>query len=179
MAKKRPPKTPRAKQPSQREASAPSGKGNVAGASKLRLESPELGQSLCARMGQLVGQPIRSEMDLVVMVTTGLPAKSVGTLKQAVELDTELVAPETTLRRRIQEKRPLSTDESERMIRIARITSLAERLFDDRELAHAWMNAPARYIDGAEPITPMALSATDPGARLLESIILRTEYGMF
>lgn len=136
-------------------------------------------QTLYARMGQLVGHRVTSESDLVALVTTGLSPKSVGTLKKAVDLDTDLVAPETTLRRRLQENRPLSTDESERIIRIARITSLAEGLFGDRELAHEWLNTPAEFLPGRDPLTPMALASTDPGARLLESLILGTEHGMF
>ena len=135
--------------------------------------------SVYARMGQLVGEDVKSEMDLVVLVTTGLSARSVGTFRKALDLDTALVATETTLRRRLQENRPLSVDESERMIRIARITSLAENLFADQALAHEWLSTPAEFLPGCPSITPMALSATDPGARLVESLILRTEHGLF
>jgi len=135
--------------------------------------------SVYARMGELVGQQVNSEMDLVVLVRSGLPAKSIRTLKDALGLDTELVAPETTLRRRLQDNKPLTTDETERMIRIARITSLAEALFEDKDAAHAWLNTPAQYLRGEPAISPIALSSTDPGARLVESMILRTEHGLF
>lgn len=131
------------------------------------------------RIGQLVGATVRSETDLVVLVREGLSPKAVGTLKQAVDLDTELVAPETTLRRRLQENRPLSVEESERMIRIARITTLAEDLFGDRALAHDWLRTPADFLPDSPAISPMALSATDSGARLIEAIILRAEHGLF
>jgi len=108
-----------------------------------------------------------------------LPAKSIRTLKDALGLDTELVAPETTLRRRLQDNKPLTTDETERMIRIARITSLAEALFEDKDAAHAWLSTPAQYLRNEPAISPIALSSTDPGARLVESMILRTEHGLF
>ena len=154
----------------------PAAEGAAPQAVTLRAPKPT---SVYARMGQLVGEDVKSEMDLVVLVTTGLSARSVGTFRKALDLDTALVATETTLRRRLQENRPLSVDESERMIRIARITSLAENLFADQALAHEWLSTPAEFLPGCPSITPMALSATDPGARLVESLILRTEHGLF
>jgi len=136
--------------------------------------------SLYARIGQLVGEKVDSEMDLVVIVRAGLPATSVHALKEGLgHFDTELIAPETTLRRRLQDNKSLTVDESERMIRVARITALAEQLWGDRGTAHQWLNAPGKFVRDAAPISPVALAATDPGARLIETILLRIEHGLF
>jgi putative toxin-antitoxin system antitoxin component (TIGR02293 family) len=131
------------------------------------------------RMSRLLDQPLRSESDVVRMVDAGLPAAAFTQLTTALNIGPELIASESTIRRRVQENQRFTTDESERMVRIARVHALAAELFGDDAAARAWLNAPAAYVHGAAAVTPYKLSVTDAGARLVEDMLLRTAHGVF
>jgi putative toxin-antitoxin system antitoxin component (TIGR02293 family) len=135
--------------------------------------------TLFDRMGRLLDQPLRSESDVVRMVDAGLPAAAFTQLTTALNIDHGLIAPESTIRRRVQDNMRFTTDESERMVRIARIHALAVDLFGDETAAQAWLTAPAAYVPGAAAVTPYKLSVTDAGARLVEEMLLRTAHGVF
>ena len=130
-------------------------------------------------MGRLLDQPLRSESDVVRMVDAGLPAAAFTQLTSVLNIDHGLIAPESTIRRRVQDNMRFTTDESERMVRIARIHALAVDLFGDDAAAQAWLTAPAAYVPGAAAVTPYKLSVTDAGARLVEEMLLRTAHGVF
>jgi putative toxin-antitoxin system antitoxin component (TIGR02293 family) len=134
---------------------------------------------LYERMGELIGRPISGEGDLVHLTIKGLPVVAVDRLVKVLGIDAALVAPDTTLRRRNRDGQPLSADESERTLRLARITSLAENLFGNAERAHDWLRKPAAYLPDAMPIAPISLAATDAGARMIESLLLKVEHGLF
>lgn len=131
------------------------------------------------RMGRLLDQPLRSESDLVRAVDAGLPAAAFAQLTRSLDIDHGLIAPESTLRRRVQDNMRFTTDESERMVRIARVHALAVDLFGDEAAAQTWLNAPGAYVPGAAAVSPYKLSVTDSGARLVEELLLRTAHGMF
>ncbi|WP_190285839.1 antitoxin Xre-like helix-turn-helix domain-containing protein [Montanilutibacter psychrotolerans] len=135
--------------------------------------------SVFGRMGQLLGEHIESEFDVVKLVNLGLPSSALESLSDAIDVDYKLIAPESTIRRRLNEKQHFTVDESERLMRMARVTSMAEELFGDRSTASAWLSARANYLPDVEPISPLELSATDSGTRLVEAMILRTAHGVF
>ncbi len=130
------------------------------------------------RMGQLVGRKIESEADVLALVRKGLPARAALGFAEKRVVDPKLIAPESTLRRRVEHNQLLTVDESERMMRLARITSLAESLFGDEAKARAWLGAPRAFVSDEPPISPLALATTESGARIVESMLLRVEYGM-
>ena len=135
------------------------------------------------RMGQLVGRKIESEADVLALVRKGLPARAALGFAEKRVVDPKLIAPESTLRRRVERNHHpiltcLTVDESERMMRLARITSLAESLFGDEAKARAWLSTPRALVSGEPPMSPLALAITESGARIVESILLRVEYGM-
>jgi len=88
----------------------------------------------------------------------------------------ELVVPRRTLARRRQSGGKLSPEESDRAVRLARLTALAERIFGDDEKAHRWMRKPSPMLEGS---TPLALLQSETGAHLVEQTLYRIEYGMF
>ena len=87
----------------------------------------------------------------------------------------ELVVPRRTFARRLQTGR-LSLEESDRAVRLARLTAMAERVFGDFEKAHRWLRKPSPMLDGAVPV---ALLKSESGAHLLEQTLHRIDYGMF
>ena len=134
--------------------------------------------TMYVRMGELVGQTIRSETDVLGVVRKGLPASAVFGFAREFTLDPELVAPSSTLRRRAGKNEALTVEESERLMRIARVTSLAEALYNDEERAKRWLGKPGAFVPGEPAISPLALAATEAGARIVESVIQRVAYGM-
>lgn len=87
----------------------------------------------------------------------------------------EYVVPRRTLARRRQSGERLSLEESDRAVRLARITALAERVFSDPATAYAWLREPSRTLAGA---VPLKLLRTETGAHLIEQTLHRIDYGM-
>ncbi len=68
---------------------------------------------------------------------------------------------------------PLVVD---RFNRFNRITQQAISLFEDTQKALQWLQTPKNSLSG---ITPLAALSTDEGARQVEEILYRTEYGIY
>ena len=78
-----------------------------------------------------------------------------------------------TLARRKAEGR-LHPDESDRLVRAARVFARAVELFEgDSKSARAWLSRPQSALGGA---TPLDYAATELGAREVENVIGRLEY---
>lgn len=82
------------------------------------------------------------------------------------------VVPKTTLERR---KSRLSTEESERTERIARLFVHAHRALGAEAEAREFMTTPHPELDGR---TPFDTGRTDLGARRVEAILNALEYGL-
>ena len=128
--------------------------------------------------GKLGVSRIRSDEDLAVLVEQRLPATAIRSLVRgglsAAEVY-QLVVPRRTLAHRIAKRQPLSRDESDNAVRVARIATMAERAFRDAGKAWRWLRKPKRRFEGK---APMEMLATETGARLVEETILPFEYGM-
>jgi putative toxin-antitoxin system antitoxin component (TIGR02293 family) len=86
-----------------------------------------------------------------------------------------LVVPRRTLARRRESGNRLSPEESDRAVRLARITAHAERVFGDDEKAHGWLREPSRTLGGT---IPLDLLRTETGAQLVEQTLHRIDFGM-
>jgi putative toxin-antitoxin system antitoxin component (TIGR02293 family) len=84
--------------------------------------------------------------------------------------------PERTLARRRSAGR-LAPEESERLLRISSVFEKAVELFDD-DVASAvqWLTTSKKALGGE---TPLRYAKTEPGAREVENLIGRLEYGVF
>jgi putative toxin-antitoxin system antitoxin component (TIGR02293 family) len=87
-----------------------------------------------------------------------------------------LVVPKRTLARRKAANEPLTVEETDKALRLARIAVQAERVFGAPEKAHRWLREPKRALQGE---TPLAYLASEAGARVVEEMLYRIEYGMF
>jgi len=86
-----------------------------------------------------------------------------------------LQIPARTLSRR-KSKGRFSPTESDRIVRIVRLIGDAIILFEgDVDAARTWLTSPNRGLGGA---TPLRFAATDLGARDVERLIGRLEYGI-
>ncbi len=88
----------------------------------------------------------------------------------------EIVIPQRTLARRKNSGEPLTVDETERALRLARIASEAARVFADPQKAARWLRKPNRALNAH---APMALLVTETGARAVEELLGQIDYGFF
>jgi putative toxin-antitoxin system antitoxin component (TIGR02293 family) len=65
---------------------------------------------------------------------------------------------------------------ADRFNRFNRITQQTIDLFEDTKKALAWLQTPKNSLAG---ITPLAALSTDEGAKQVEEILYRTEYGIY
>ena len=121
---------------------------------------------------------IRSDRDLAELVVRGLPATAIKSLVRGGLSDAEayrLIVPRRTLAHRVANHQPLSKDESDKAVRVARITARGEQVFGESERAWRWMRQPKRRFDGQ---TPIEMLATEAGARLVEEMIAQIDDGL-
>lgn len=142
-----------------------------------QVAAVDTGVSVLSCMSNVLGLKLVSELDALRLVTDGIQAKTYRHAARALRLKANLVAPESTVRRRLGRNARFSQEESERVLRLARIYAEAVGLFGDEDAALSWFTTPAEFIQGKPPISPMELSATDVGARWVESHIQRTAHG--
>lgn len=131
------------------------------------------------RMGRKLGtQALSSDSDLARLVEERLPLTTVEALSSSGLTDEEIytyILPRRTLVHRKSKREPLTHEESDRAVRIARISSLAEEVFGDDAKAGRWLRKAKERFSGR---TPMEVSRTEAGARLVEEMLLQLDYGM-
>jgi putative toxin-antitoxin system antitoxin component (TIGR02293 family) len=142
-------------------------------------ETPELQPRVLQRIQEILNTvPIRTDQDLVHVVEARLPTEAIDGLRRSGVTDDELyglVVPRRTLSHRRSRREALSQDESDRAVRLARTTALAEHVFGDAQRAWRWLRAPKRQFRGRSPVR---LLATETGARLVEELLYRVDEGM-
>jgi len=121
--------------------------------------------------------PLHSDRDLARLVEDRLPLTSVDSLTSHGISDEEIysfILPRRTLAHRKTRREPLTHEESDRAVRFARITSLAEEVFGNDAKASRWLRKPKSRF---EERTPLELLRTEAGARLVEEMLLQLDYG--
>ncbi len=142
-------------------------------------ETPIVQQSsLLKRVQEMLGvRRLQSEQDLVRLVEDGLATGAVDRLRRSGLTDDEiysLIVPRRTLTHRRARREALSQQESDRAVRLARIAALGEQVFGDSTRAWHWLRAAKRQFHGR---SPLHLTATEAGARLVEELLYRIDEG--
>src|SRR6266508_3501803 len=128
----------------------------------------------------VLGVKLQSSLDWIGMIREGIPAAAVesilraGRLSQS-ELAQALGIPERTLARRKREG-VLNSEESSKLLRLARVVSRANEVFDDPAAAVDWLKAPNVALRGNAPLN---LLDTDIGAESVLDTLGRIEHGVF
>ncbi|MCI4679843.1 DUF2384 domain-containing protein [Rhodoblastus acidophilus] len=86
----------------------------------------------------------------------------------------QVVLPRKTLANR-RKVGALTADQSDRLLRVARVIAAAEEVFGNAEKAHVWLRRPTTALDG-EP--PLDLLDTEEGAREVETLLTRIAHGI-
>ena len=93
----------------------------------------------------------------------------------ADELD-ELVIPKRTLARRRAQNEALTVEETDKALRLARISAEADRVFGDAEKSSRWLRKKSAALAGN---TPLALLKSETGARAVDDLLGQIDHGMF
>jgi putative toxin-antitoxin system antitoxin component (TIGR02293 family) len=107
-----------------------------------------------------------------------LPASAVKALARGGLSESEiyrLVIPRRTLAHRVAKREPLSQEESDRAVRLARVTAFAEQVFGEGERAWRWLRQSKKQFGER---SPLEVSGTEAGARLVEELLYQIDDGM-
>ncbi|AZO78713.1 toxin-antitoxin system antitoxin component family protein [Bosea sp. Tri-49] len=125
-----------------------------------------------------LGGPAASSRDLIAAVRRGFPVRTIEHVIESgrmtlAEID-ELVLPRKTLshRRKIG---TLTTEQSDRLMRAARVIAEAEVTFGSQDKAGRWLRRPTSALDGEKPL---ALLDTGEGAAQVEALLGRIAHGI-
>lgn len=153
--------------------------GKLPVAAEHEMSAQSLIDSVCEKLGgrRILGRDVASEGDLAAVVLAGIPLAAVAAVRKAGFSEREIerfVIPSRTRRHREARNEPLTVDESDRLVRLARIQALAEDVFVDPEKANKWLREPLGILDGR---TPLDLGRTEVGARIVEQLLGKIAWG--
>jgi len=122
----------------------------------------------------------RTALDWVSVIRQGISSTAVDRLAKTIrvtqsELAMTLGIPERTLARRKKEG-TLNSEESAKMVRLARVVERAKDIFEDMDASINWLKSPNSSLSGA---TPLSLVDTDIGAESVMDTLGRIEHGVF
>lgn len=108
----------------------------------------------------------------------GLPVAALDALIETgrltlAEIDRIVLPRKTLSHRRV--LGTLTPDQSDRLIRVARIIAAAEATFGSAEKAGRWLRRPTTALDGDKPID---LLDTSEGCRQVERLLTRIDHGL-
>jgi putative toxin-antitoxin system antitoxin component (TIGR02293 family) len=127
-----------------------------------------------------IGVKSKNIDDLIIKVKKGLPTSSFEKLRKKLGVSDNFLSqivniPKRTLTRRKQQGK-LNANESEKVLRIARLYDQALEVFEDQQAAEKWLKEPARGLGEA---IPLKYARTELGAREVERLLIRIEHGVF
>lgn len=126
---------------------------------------------------QVLRETVDSEADLARVVERRIPLKALASIRRhglsEAEIDRFIIAARTRRHRRAK-REPLTIEESDRLVRIARIQSLAEDVFGDEGKANRWLREELPILGRK---APLEVSRTEAGARLVEQILAKIDWG--
>ncbi len=119
--------------------------------------------------------------NLVEALQVGLPFQELQDLQAGLAVPTEKLAPmlgisKATFHRRKGDASKLSAAVSDRVVRYARLLGQAFKVFDSMEAANEWLNAPQIGLGGE---VPLDYAKSEVGAREVENLLGRIEYGVY
>lgn len=125
-----------------------------------------------------IGAVITTQFDLIRAVRAGLPVSAVHALVRSgrlsrVETD-RVVLPRKTLAHR-ERIGTLTADQSDRLLRVARVLAVVEEVLGNQETAHAWLRRANAALHGEAPLN---LLDTEEGAREVEVLLGRIAHGI-
>jgi putative toxin-antitoxin system antitoxin component (TIGR02293 family) len=118
--------------------------------------------------------------EVVERIQAGLPMSEFEALRSLLDLTGEELAEKLSISRSTLARRKkggrLDREESDRLVRFARLYARTLEVLGDEQSARAWLKTPARALGFT---TPLTFAETETGAREVENLLGRLEYGVF
>lgn len=116
---------------------------------------------------------------VIASVQKGLPMSDVSVLTEELGISFQALAKKlglskATLHRR-QKTGRLTADESDKAVRFARLLGKAVETLESKDAARRWLSSPQVGLGGAAPLD---YAETETGAREVENLLNRIEYGV-
>jgi putative toxin-antitoxin system antitoxin component (TIGR02293 family) len=117
---------------------------------------------------------------MIELLRVGLPVQELTKLQVTLAVPMEKLVPmlgisKATLHRRKAGGR-LDQAESDRVVRFAKLMGKAIEVMESEESARQWLNSPQFGLGGA---VPLEYAETEVGAREVENLLGRIEYGVY
>jgi putative toxin-antitoxin system antitoxin component (TIGR02293 family) len=129
-----------------------------------------------------LGRRVRTALDMAELIEHGIPQSVAQRLRGRLKLTERELAlclgvSAKTLQRLARRRRArLTAVQSDRLYRLARLAAFAEEVFERPDRALEWLRQPQR---GLGDRVPLDLVRTEVGAREVEDLLGRIEYGVF
>ncbi len=118
--------------------------------------------------------------NLIQFLKSGLKVEEFEVLRQKLDLSMDRLAEILGISRATLHRRKLSgrflMDESDRILRLARLLGRAAEVMESLEDGRQWLSSPQIGLGGA---TPLDYAETEFGAREVENLLGRIEYGVY
>ena len=119
-------------------------------------------------------------LKLIQALQAGLPVQELNDLQTTLNVPMDKLVPmlgisRATLHRRKAEGK-LAPAESDRVVRFARLMGQALAVMESEETARQWLTSPQFGLGGA---VPLEYAETEIGAREVENLLGRIEYGVY
>jgi putative toxin-antitoxin system antitoxin component (TIGR02293 family) len=129
----------------------------------------------------VLGRTVKKADDLAELVRAGLPATSITVLAERLAIGNSVLSqkigiPQRTLTRRLSLGSRLTSAESDRMVRLARVFTTALEMIGEEEKAVEWLQTPNRALRGRRPLDELD---TDVSTREVEDLLGRIAYGVY
>ncbi|MBS1821757.1 MAG: DUF2384 domain-containing protein [Acidobacteria bacterium] len=121
----------------------------------------------------------RPNLSLADRVEKGFPLRSIDELRDGGFTPGEvytLILPARTLKHRRQKKQNLSPEETDRVVRLRKITSLADRVFGNHDRALGWLRRANSRLKGRAPLDMLR---TEVGGNFIEEMLYQIDEGIY
>jgi putative toxin-antitoxin system antitoxin component (TIGR02293 family) len=131
-----------------------------------------------ALLGELLDARVQDDADLAGLAQARVGVDVIDRLAARGLKADELafIIPRRTLTHRRQQHERLSTEESDRAIRLARIVAQANTAFGSNEKAFGWLRGVQKRFGS---LSALDMAATEHGARLVEEALVQIDEGYF
>jgi putative toxin-antitoxin system antitoxin component (TIGR02293 family) len=127
-----------------------------------------------------LGREVFAPGKLIEKLKAGLPVSELEALRAELEVPMEKLAPMLGISKATYHRRKLSgrleAAESDRLVRFARLLGMAATVMESLAAARRWLTSPQVGLGGA---VPLEYAETEIGAREVEDLLGRIEYGVY
>jgi putative toxin-antitoxin system antitoxin component (TIGR02293 family) len=148
---------------------------------KLTRSITSIGEllGLDPRATQSLSVELASPLALARSIEVGLPVTALDQFAEIMAPDDRRfkyrLVPKTTLQRRRKSTGRLSIDESDRLVRLAKVFIFALEIYGTPEKVREFLRRPHQMLEGKRPLD--VAMATSPGGDLVVNLLGRMAYG--